>query len=301
LTEIIYRAAYPIARRLGGGEAYAEVFWMKLPGALFELGILAGVWVLVLARGLPVWRVAIYAWSPLPVFEFWGNGHNDPVMLCALVWAFWAVETKHWKWAFALLGTAAAAKVWPLILVPAFLGREGFSRWRYLPWLVLPVGIAMIPYQQGLLTNLRFLSGFLGGWRNNDSLYGLLLALTGDAYRAKYLAFGLLGALVVWLWWRRTPVAESAMWIIPGMLLISANCHPWYLSWFVILLPVVPNAGLLLWTALMPLSYAVLIGWEVQGIWNGSTPTRWFVYLPVWGLWVMTSAGSRWKRSRTAL
>ena len=49
-----------------------------------------------------------------------------------------------------------------------------------------------IPYLTDVTENAQFMSGFVGGWRNNDSFFGLLLYLTGDLYRAKYLAFTLL-------------------------------------------------------------------------------------------------------------
>jgi hypothetical protein len=68
------------------------------------------------------------------------------------------------------------------------------------------------------------------------------------------------------------------------MLMISANCHPWYLTWILPLLAFHPVPALLLWTAVMPLAYEVLIGWTILGEWNGSTPTRWWIYVPVYGL-----------------
>jgi hypothetical protein len=62
---------------------------------------------------------------------------------------------------------------------------------------------------------------------------------------------------------------------------VSANCHPWYLTWFIPLLCFVPAVPLLLWTALMPLNYVVLFEWFSVGGWNGSTSMRWYVYAPV--------------------
>jgi hypothetical protein len=39
--------------------------------------------------------------------------------------------------------------------------------------------------------------------------------------------------------------------------------------------------GLLTWTGLIPLGYQVLPAWEILGEWHGSTPMRWFIYVPV--------------------
>ena len=51
------------------------------------------------------------------------------------------------------------------------------------------------------------------------------------------------------------------------MLMISANCHPWYLTWLLPLLVLVPVPGLLLWTALVPLAYSAVIAWVETGEW----------------------------------
>jgi hypothetical protein len=49
------------------------------------------------------------------------------------------------------------------------------------------------------------------------------------------------------------------------MLLLSADVHPWYLTWFLPLLALQPSA------ALTPLTYSVVINWITLGEWNGST------------------------------
>ena len=69
--------------------------------------------------------------------------------------------------------------------------------------------------------------------------------------------------------------------IIVAILALSANVHPWYLTWIVPLLAFYPIPALLLWTALMPLAYSVLIDWSILGEWNGETPMRWLIYAPV--------------------
>ena len=43
----------------------------------------------------------------------------------------------------------------------------------------------------------------------------------------------------------------------------------------------------MLWTALMPVTYGVLIDWFALGVWNGSSALRWYVYVPVLVYWVV--------------
>lgn len=279
-TEHVYRIAFSAIQSLTPNP-YQQIFWLKFPAAIFDLGILAILWHLLPAEALPRSRILLYAWSPLPIFEFWGNGHNDALALCPLVAALYMARRHHWTWAFSMLGLAAAAKVWPAALAPLFWRP---SRWRQS--LMFPViGILlMLPFGSGLISNVRFLSGFLGGWRNNDSIYGLLLWITGDQYPAKYAAFAIAFLAVAFALLRHLPLIKGSLVVIATMLLVSANCHPWYLTWLLPLLAFHPSLALLAWTGLIPIAYQVLPRWELLGEWNGSTSLRWYIYLPVFAL-----------------
>jgi hypothetical protein len=157
----------------------------------------------------------------------------------------------------------------------------------------LPVGAAVaapflnIPWAE-VWENARYLSGFLGGWRNNDSLYGLLLWVTGNQYSAKYLAFALTGIAAAWVTFRRWPLERGVLAVTVVLLLVSANCHPWYLTWIAPLLALHPFAPLLLWSALMPLSYQVVLRWQWLGEWEGSPSSRWLIYIPVFAMFAVS-------------
>ncbi|MGH9630061.1 MAG: hypothetical protein ACRD7E_17225 [Bryobacteraceae bacterium] len=263
-------------------DPFAQVFWFKLPSVLFDLASMVVLAALLRARGLPMERVLIYAWSPLPVFEYWVNGHNDSMPVFFVLLALLAASWGRWTWSFVWLSLATAAKLWPVVLFPLFIFWRGARPIRWYQWLVvIPLfGLISLPYWSVVTENLHFLTGFIGGWRNNDSLFGLLLFLVDDLYRAKHIAFGILAASVVWATTRKWPLEKCSLFIIVAMLLVASNCHPWYLLWFLPLLAFVPFPPLLLWTALMPLCYAVVIRWLALGEWEGSTAIRWYVYVP---------------------
>ena len=263
-------------------DPFRQTFWFKAPGALFDLAVIAVLMLLLRAHALAPERALIYAWCPLPIFEFWVSGHHDSIVICFVLLALLAAVKKRWTWCFATLSLAAAAKLWPLLLFPPFGREAGLRESAKSSWIALPVFVLCAwPYRSNIIENARFMSGFVGGWRNNDSFFGLLLWATGDPYRAKYAAFAVLavavGMVTVW----RLPLIHSVLSIIVAMLLLSANCHPWYLTWFIPLLCFVPAAPLLLWTALMPLTYVVLFEWFSAGAWNGTTSMRWYLYAPV--------------------
>ena len=263
-----------------------QVFWFKLPFALLDLGVIAALWTWLRARGVPVERVLLYAWCPLPVLEFWATGHNDsfPILFTAL--AFMAAARERWTWSFAALSLAGAAKLWPLLLFPVFIGWTNGrpARW-FQWWITVPImGLLAMPYWSDVWENARVLTGFLGGWRNNDSLFGILLWAATDIYLAKKIAFGIVGGTVLFVTLLGLPLERAALWILTVTLMVASNCHPWYLTWILPLLAFTPVPALLLWTTLIPLAYASVINWSILGEWHGSGEFRWLQYLPVYGL-----------------
>lgn len=275
LGALVYRTAAALT-----DDPFAQAFAFKVPAALFDVGVVGLLILLLRRRGLPGERVLIYSWSPLPLWEFWANGHNDAPVIFFLVLVLLAVEKRRWSLAGGAAGMAIALKLWPVLLLPAFTLQT--RRWR-IP--AIAAGVVLLwclPYRAEVSWNIRYMSGFVGGWRNNDSLYGILLSATGDQYRAKYLSFFLICSLALWFATRRSWSLERILlWTVVSLLLFSSNCHPWYLTWMAPLLVFEPALPVLLWVALMPLTYSVLTGWTVLREWNGTSEFRWFVYIPV--------------------
>lgn len=258
----------------------------KLPAVLSDLALMAALLWLLRLHGLPAERLLIYAWCPLPIIEFWHSGHNDALMVLCLVLALGCARAGRWPFSYLLLALATLVKFWPMFLFPLWLERS--RRWKAA--LIAP--LVMAPFAIWAWRPLReradFLTGFLGGWRNNDSLFALILAAAGgDARRAKFLSLGLIAALALAVAvYRRWDLERASLVFITGMLLVSANVHPWYLTWFLPLLTLQPAPPLLLWVSLAPLSYRVLLEYRLLGAWNGSTSWRWWVYSPVLGLFL---------------
>ncbi len=137
------------------------------------------------------------------------------------------------------------------------------------------------------------LQGFVGGWRNNDSLYGLIYEYLADYNfdRGTQIVSGLLTIGLISIWSLRLERSRAALAAIALLLFLSANCFPWYLGWFVPLLALRPNPALLVWTALVPLAYNVLIPYGILGEWQELAGYRAMEYLPVFGLLVAS-----WRR-----
>lgn len=72
-------------------------------------------------RGAQPGATLVYAWCPLALIEFGGNGHNDVLMLTGILSALWLHLTGRWRLAAAALALAALVKVVALLLLPGYL------------------------------------------------------------------------------------------------------------------------------------------------------------------------------------
>jgi hypothetical protein len=86
------------------------------------------------------------------------------------------------------------------------------------------------------------------------------------------------------------------MLVLVAVLMLSANCHPWYLSWLLPLLVFVPWPPIFLWIALAPVFYEVVIRYRLLGEWNGSGDVRWLVYGPVFAMMAFSLGLEAWRK-----
>ena len=284
----IYRVHYVVLQRLEPNAA-RQVLLFKIPFLVFEAGTAWMLMRLLGRTGRPREWILVYWWSPLPILEFWASGHNDPVMLFFLVTAVWLALGERWNWAMGALWGAVLTKVWPVLLFPVFvLAPAQTSRLRRAASALIWAPVAALvswPFLRGISELSRFVAGFAGGWQNNASLFHVIfLGAHQDYERAKPLVAVLIlvATLVVAL--LRRPLVEGVLAVGTALLMLSANCFPWYIAWLTPWLAVLPIPALLLWTALAPLSYHVLIEYQALGLWRENPLYLYLEYVPVYGL-----------------
>lgn len=240
---------------------------MKTSAAFAEALLLGLFWWWMRKNSWPLWRWALLGWSPLSVYEYWMNGHNDAWLILLLFAAF--VTEGFWSW--TLLALATLTKWWPVLLVPLWLrftpslpGMLGFA-------LFLASCLLWIPIAEWV-TKVRFTTGFLGGWQNNAFLYRLL--------SDKMQAIGLVGSLSALLPFLKKGKVESIIFFLTFFLAVSANIHPWYLGWILPFLGAsrVNPLPWLLTMALLPLAYDPMIGWRLNGDWREDELIRFFIW-----------------------
>jgi hypothetical protein len=232
------------------------------------------------AVGQPAERVIVYAWHPLPIFEFGGSGHIDALMICFIAVALWArVQGKFGLVGLALAG-AALVKLIPIVLLPAF-----YKRWdRKLPiTFAATVVLCYLPYLLGAGARvLGFLPQYAQeeGLQNGGRYYLLLLidyildwcGVVHEMPAAVFngLALALLAAIAVWVWLRQAPLGKEndeikGQWISSAFVLafvftvLLSSYYPWYYSWLAVFLCFVPNSAALALTLIVWPLYRSLI------------------------------------------
>lgn len=143
---------------------------IKLVLALADFGVLALLLVLLAGRD-PRWAAA-WAWSPLVAVEVGQNAHLEPLALVGLVAALWAWRQRRPWLAGALVGLAAAAK---LFSAPLLLALRAPRAWA---GAALAVTLVALPFISAGGAIAGSTGEFARRWRGNDGAYSLVQAAT---------------------------------------------------------------------------------------------------------------------------
>ena len=133
------------------------VFGMKLMMAAFDALAIGALARLLWIAGRDPAELLIYAWLPLPVWEFAGNAHVDAAAAGLLALALLAAVRGRVVWTGVVLAAATLTKFLPVVVLPAF--------WRPPDWR-LPAAFAVtvialyLPYAMIGWQVMGFLSGY---------------------------------------------------------------------------------------------------------------------------------------------
>jgi alpha-1,6-mannosyltransferase len=234
-------------------------------------------------------RLAVYAWNPLVIVEFAGSGHNDVLALLGIVCGL-ALIKKRPVLANVPIALGTMAKVFPAVLLPVWIRRAGWPEKRAGWWAaVLAVAtmlVVLAPYGNALDMFRANLTYYEATWKNyHASLYTVIDWLTGGKTKIPALVGALSSwGLAFWLASKRADPARAAYLLIGTILAFAPNGYSWYLTWIVPLLCFFPNPAWLMLTVLEFLSYNVLIGYGILGIFKFDPLMQWLVYAPFYFL-----------------
>jgi alpha-1,6-mannosyltransferase len=252
-AQLYFRAVHAVVGDSVSGYKAFMVFFDIM--TLFVLTALLG------AHGFNSSRIIIYAWNPLAIFEIAYSGHLEGLMVFLMVSALYFYTLHRKTPGVIMLALAAAVKMYPALLLAAFLNRghraKGILTFcaalllLYLPFMgaggkisgFLPVYLKN-PYESFNLGLKHFLMYLIPGLD-----YSLLSQL--------FIVILMIAGLVILLKEKEGPDLLRHAYILAGLLLIlmPASLHPWYVILIIPYLVFYPSPGWLMFTCTVTLSY----------------------------------------------
>ena len=223
-----------------------SITWMKITMVAAEALAVALLITLLRAAGQPPALVLLYAWHPLPVWEFAGNGHVDAAAIACMLAAILARVRDRPGLAGFALGVATLVKLYPLALLPALWRPRDF---RLPAALLATVALGYLPYLDARAGVLGFLPGYLReeGLESGGRFWlvqvgqALGVRIPAGAYLAAAALF--LGALSLYIALLRRPTddfAGASLLVATAAVLAFSPHYAWYAAW---LLPLAALAG----------------------------------------------------------
>jgi hypothetical protein len=225
----------------------AGVFAYKGIATAACLGIVALVWHCARLRGIdPVRAVAVVGLNPLLIVYGLGGGHNDLLMLLAVVGSLYAVLASRERLGGGLSMLAIALKLTGGLVLPFALAAGGARRRRgERRDLLIGFGaalalVAAVTYAFFGFTELHLLatvekSQSDGGWKSIPGFIATRLDMPTVGHLCAYIfaaAFvGTCGWLLRRVWLGRTDWIAAAGWATLALLLASSSLMAWYVAW----------------------------------------------------------------------
>lgn len=248
-----------------------SVTWMKATMICFEGIAIWAIAQLLASFGMPRQRILLYAWHPLTVWEFAGNGHIDALAIAFISLALLARRHNAETAAGLSLASAALVKLFPAVLLPGIYKR---GDWKMPIIFAITIIVAYLPY---LGVGPRGVVGFLPGYaQERGMLSGEQFFLLAAARRVSpgfhiptiaYIAFAMLvlAALAIWIWRRQTrgpdDYVSNSLVLACAFIVLLAPHFPWYFAWLLPFLCFVPSVPTIYLTLSSFLLYLTWIYW----------------------------------------
>ena len=243
----------------------------------------------------PSGLIIIYWWNPIVINSFFNQAHMDLIAFPFLLLAVLLAVGRRAPGSLGALALAAAAKFWPVVLVPLFVQAAGPSWRRRLAEIGVFAGCftaALLPMLLSHQAGTHSLLAYGRYWHENDGLFRLeslfwhdicgghrWLGLPAGLW-ARFTTAGLFCLFAGWLLCSAletsTLIRKSGI-LIGALFLLSPTQFPWYYTWMLVFLTIVPTWSLLAYSVTLPL----------YQLHNTPPGMVWLEHLPVFAAIVM--------------
>jgi alpha-1,6-mannosyltransferase len=224
-----------------------SIFAYKAIAACSSLAMIALVWHSARRRGLdPVKAVALVGLNPLVVVYGVGGGHNDLLMMVALMAGIYLVLAHRERSGSAMMVAASAIKLTAGVMLAFAIASGGGRRARdhrrdvllgAAAAAVLLVGLAFLWFGTGPLHLFATVQKVQseGDWHSVPGFIGRVFGhgvgqVTGIVLGAMFV--GLCAWLLHRVWRGRVDWIDAGAWTALGLLATASSLLPWYVAWF---------------------------------------------------------------------
>jgi len=260
-----YPTLYP-----AGAQVFFRIFYVLAGDSItaykgimvfFDILTLLVLTALLRAYGFKASRIIVYAWNPLVIFEIAYSGHLEGLTVFLMATALYLLLIHKKMPAIIMLALSAAVKLYPALLLAAFLNRG--DRIKGIITFSATIMLLYLPF----LGAGGKISGFLPVYLKNpyESFnlglkYLLMHLIPGLDYYLLSLVFIIalvIIGLVVLLKGKEDIEVIWYAYILMGslMILMPASLHPWYVILIIPFLAIYPNPAWLIFTCTVTLSY----------------------------------------------
>ncbi|MDQ2662539.1 MAG: glycosyltransferase 87 family protein [Candidatus Eremiobacteraeota bacterium] len=253
----VAEGVFYLATRFGGVTA------MKVTMTCFDIAAGLLLMRLLYLSGIPVQRILLYAWHPLIVWEFAGNGHVDAIAV-----AFIAAAVLAYRYDRALLVGAALAAATLVKFLPALLLAPLYRRWDWkAPFAFVAVAASLyIPFLSAGARVAGYLPGYAReeGIDSGERFYLLNIfhtILHIDVPPLLYIAGSVLVLGLLWVAAVRTDSKQThlreafLLTIATAVTVFLSPAYPWYFAWLVPLCVLFNSRAVLYLTLVCPILY----------------------------------------------
>jgi len=274
LTEILFYVSYLI-----GGESYLG---LKLLLLLFDLMTIYGIFLILKKLNIDKKYLLIYAFSPLPIFQFFIDAHADGFGLAFIIFAIFFYLDNRKILSYILVGLSICIKPIGLLFIPLlFFNEKSFSERTKI--ILLPVLICTAMYIPYVFTGLPFqaLIKFAEKWTFNGVVFDILNSFMHNNQKVRLICGIIYFLIFMLILFRRKDLLEKIYLSIFLLLIFSPVVHPWYVSWLAVLLPFVPRWSGIFFVSLISLTAITDLNYQISGIWKEYTIVLILEYVPV--------------------
>lgn len=208
----------------------------------------------------------LYWLNPVVIVQSYSAAHMDVLLGPFLIGALLLMRRGAPALSGAALAGAIGVKIWPLMLVPAFMRAAAGGGFRsVLKFSGAAIGLGamvLIPMLSSLSYGHSGLAAYAESWNRNALLFSfsqaIFAALVEDPGTFTRLASGavLAAASLAAAFWRSVSVEYlpgAALVLTAALFFLSPTGYPWYAIWLALLTPFVPAYGVSLLAVTLPL------------------------------------------------